>query len=94
MLRFFFAVVISILLIGVSVMTFTVLTPAFRMGMAQMNSTLALETGATGTAWGHGTTFQTGWINLWWVPLVMIILGFLGYIYMNAQRTEWISGRV
>lgn len=94
MLKFFFAVVISVTMIGVCVLTFTVMTPPFRLMMSHMNGSLATETGATGTAWTHGITFQTGWINLWWVPLVMIVLGFIAYIYMNAQRTEWISGSV
>jgi hypothetical protein len=93
MLRFLLAVVISIALIGVSVITWTVVTPAFRMGMAQFNGTLYTTTGGTGDAWSHGVTFQTGWINLFAVPLVLIVLGFLAYIYMNAQRTEWLSGR-
>lgn len=94
MLRFLMAVVISVTLIGVCVVAWTVLTPGFRMIMSKTNSSLATATGATGDAWDHGVTFQTGWINLWWVPLAMIIIGFLGYIYMNAQRTEWISGSV
>lgn len=93
MLRFFLAVVISIALIGTTVLTYTVLTPAFRMGMTELNGTLYTVTGGTGDAWTHGITFQTGWIALFGLSMVMILLGFLAYIYMNAQRTEWISGR-
>jgi len=88
-MMFIVAVLVGISLIGLVTVGFYLSTPVFRTIMSSLNTTAYVE--MTGTPLSHFNRFTNFYTNLWGPIAVILVLGIILYVYLYAQRKEYVT---
>lgn len=78
----------------VTIIAFSVLARPLDLMLTAFNRTMADFTGQTGRAWTSFNSTQ-GMVRATWFPIAALLLIFaFVFAWMNAQRTEYVTGRL
>lgn len=88
-MNFVIAVFVGISLIGLITVGFYLSTPVFRTIMSSLNSTANVE--MSGTPLSHFDRFYNFYTSLWGPIAVVLALGVILYVYLYAQRKEYVT---